>query len=305
MDLTSHSKQKPNLIVLRSKQCLCNHRLIVKDNYDTFKLTTTAGSLSLAGSIPPDNSYQVRQLREAGAIVLAKSNMAEFAWSPNVTKSSILGTTRNPYDLNQVSAGSSGVTAAAVADNFGTLGFRNPSSHTALVGLRSTIGLTSRDGIVPLFLNRDIGGPMVKSVEDAALVLNVIAGYDPADPVTAAVEGVDLPDYTAFLDESSLQDARLGVVEQLFRTDTANSEVVALMDRAIAELTSQGASAESVTIPNLDSLVERVWSGANTFAYDIRLTSVQLLSRWGLSVGASIAVLSPSGSAVAHRAASP
>ena len=237
----------------------------------------SAGSLSLAGSIPPDDSYQVRQLREAGAIVLAKSNMAEFAWSPNLTESSILGTTRNPYDLDRVPAGSSGGTAAAVAANFGTLGLgtdtgnsiRGPSSHTALVGLRSTIGLTSRDGIVPLFLNRDVGGPMVKSVEDAALVLNAIAGYDPADPVTAAVEGVDLPDYFTFLDESGLQDARLGVVEQLFRTDTADAEVVALMDRAIAELTSQGATVESVTIPNLDSLVERVWSGANTFAYDI------------------------------------
>ena len=251
--------------------------VIVKDNYDTFDLPTTAGSFSLAGSIPPDDSYQVRQLREAGAIVLAKSNMAEFAWSPNVTESSILGTTRNPYDLDRVPAGSSGGTAAAVAANFGTLGLgtdtgnsiRGPSSHTALVGLRSTIGLTSRDGIVPLYLNRDIGGPMVKSVEDAALVLNAIAGYDPADPVTAAVEGVDLPDYTTFLDESGLQDARLGVVEQLFRTDTADAEVVALMDRAIAELTGQGASVESVTIPNLDSLVGRAWSGANTFAYDI------------------------------------
>ena len=251
--------------------------VIVKDNYDTFDLPTTAGSLSLAGSIPPNDSFQVRQLRKAGAIVLAKSNMAEFAWSPNLTESSILGTTRNPYDLDRVPAGSSGGTAAAVSTNFGTLGLgtdtgnsiRGPSSHTALVGLRSTIGLTSRDGIVPLFLNRDIGGPIVKSVEDAALVLNAIAGYDPADPVTEAVKGVTLPDYTTFLDKSRLQGARLGVVEQLFRTDTADSEVVALMDRAIAELTSQGATVESVTIPNLDNLVDRVWSGANTFAYDI------------------------------------
>ncbi|MGF1479920.1 MAG: amidase [Cyanophyceae cyanobacterium] len=251
--------------------------VIVKDNYDTFNQPTTAGSLSLAGSIPPNDSYQVRQLREAGAIVLAKSNMAEFAWSPNVTESSILGTTRNPYNLDRVPAGSSGGTAAAVAANFGTLGLgtdtgnsiRGPSSHTALVGLRSTIGLTSRDGIVPLFLNRDIGGPMVKSVEDAALVLNAIAGYDPADPVTAAVQGVDLPDYTTFLDESGLLDARLGVVQQLFRTDTADAEVVALMEQAISELTSQGAIVEPVTIPNLDSLVGRVWSGANTFAFDI------------------------------------
>src|SRR5262247_2258325 len=134
--------------------------VIVKDNYDTKDLQTTGGSLALKGSIPPDDAYQVRKLREAGAIVLAKSNMAEWAFSPMLTESSIAGVTRNPYDLERVPAGSSGGTAAAVAASFGAVGLgsdtgnsiRGPSSHNALVGIRSTMGLTSRDGIIPLYL---------------------------------------------------------------------------------------------------------------------------------------------------------
>src|SRR5262249_20971488 len=171
--------------------------LIVKDNFNTADMPTTAGSLSLKGSVPPRDAFQVRKLREAGAVVLAKSNMAEFAWSPFETVSSMLpGYTRNPYALDRVPAGSSGGTAAAIAANFGTVGLgtdtgnsiRGPSSHTSLVGIRSTMGLTSRDGIGPLFLNRDIGGPMARTVADAVAVFDVIAGYDPADPVTAAAQ---------------------------------------------------------------------------------------------------------------------
>jgi Amidase len=147
--------------------------VIVKDNYDTFDLPTTAGSLSLKDTIPPDDAFQVRKLREAGALVLAKSNMAEFAWSPYETVNSVLpGYTRNPYALDRVPDGSSGGTAVAVAANFGAVGLgtdtgnsiRGPAAHTSLVGIRSTMGLTSRDGIVPLFLERDIGGPITRSV---------------------------------------------------------------------------------------------------------------------------------------------
>jgi Asp-tRNA(Asn)/Glu-tRNA(Gln) amidotransferase A subunit family amidase len=169
--------------------------VIVKDNFDTNDMPTTAGSLSLQGSVPPDDAFQVRKLREAGAIVLAKSNMAEFAFSPYETVGSALpGYTRNPYALNRVTAGSSGGTAGAVAANLGAVGMgtdtgnsiRGPSSHNCLVGIRSTMGLTSRDGIVPLYLDRDIGGPMTRTVEDAAIVFDVIAGHDPADPAAPA-----------------------------------------------------------------------------------------------------------------------
>jgi len=138
--------------------------LIIKDNYDTFDLQTAAGSLAMKGSLPPDDAYQVRKLREAGAIILAKSNMAEWAFSPYQTVSSILGTTRNPYNLEHVPAGSSGGTAAAVAASLGAAGLgtdtgnsiRGPSSHCCLIGIRSTMGLTSRDGIVPLYSRNDI-----------------------------------------------------------------------------------------------------------------------------------------------------
>ena len=172
--------------------------IIVKDNYDTVDMPTSAGSLSLKGSIPPRDAFQIRKLREAGAIMLVKTNMAEFAFDPFETVGSLLpGYTRNPYALDRVTAGSSGGTAAAVAANFGAVGLgtdtgnsiRGPASHTSLVGMRSTMGLTSRDGIVPLFLDKDIGGPMARTVADAVAIFDVIAGYDPADPVTAASQG--------------------------------------------------------------------------------------------------------------------
>src|SRR5579864_7151085 len=127
--------------------------VIVKDNYDTYELQTTGGSLAMKGNVPPTDSFMVKKLCEAGAIVLAKSNMAEWAFSPYVTMSSIAGTTRNPYDLERVPAGSSGGTAAAVAASLGEVGvgtdtgnsIRGPSSHNSLVGIRPTMGLTSRD----------------------------------------------------------------------------------------------------------------------------------------------------------------
>src|SRR5215471_11917303 len=148
--------------------------VIVKDNYDTYDLQTTGGSLALKGFVPKEDAYMVKKIREAGAIVLAKSNMAEWAFSPYVTVSSIAGITRNPYDLDRVPAGSSGGTAAAVAANLGEIGLgtdtgnsvRGPSSHNALVGIRPTMDLTSRDGIIPLYFGNDIGGPMARSVED-------------------------------------------------------------------------------------------------------------------------------------------
>ena len=188
--------------------------VIVKDNYDIAHLPTSAGSLALADSVPPDDAFQVRMIRDAGGIVLAKSNMAEFAFSPYETVGSRLpGYTRNPYALNRVTAGSSGGTAAAVAASFGTVGLgtdtgnsiRGPSAHQALVGIRSTMGLTSRDGIVPLNLARDIGGPIARTVADAVAVLDVIAGHDPADPVTAASLGRAVGPYADALRDDGLR----------------------------------------------------------------------------------------------------
>ena len=199
--------------------------VIVKDNYDTHDLPTTNGTLAFRGAIPPDDAYQVRKLREAGAIVLAKSNLAEFASSGAFTLSSVLpGFSRNPYDPTRVTAGSSGGTGAAVAANFGAVGLgsdtgssiRGPSSHQALVGFRTTMGLTSRDGIAPLSAARDVGGPMARTVADAVAVLEVIVGQDPADPVTFESEGRVPENYRQFLDADALQGARIGVLRQFF-----------------------------------------------------------------------------------------
>jgi amidase len=242
--------------------------VIVKDNYDTHDMPTSAGSLSLKDARPPDDAYQVRKLREAGAIVVAKSNMAEFAFSPFHTVGSALpGHTRNPYATNRVPAGSSGGTAAAVAASFGVAGLgtdtgnsiRGPSSHTALVGIRSTLGLTSRDGIVPLYLDHDVGGPMAKSVRDAAIVLSAIAGHDPADAMTAAAQHHPHGDYTRYLDADALDGARIGVLRQLSDRPGADAQVLARFAQALDDLRAAGATVvDGLTLAVLDGLVPPV-----------------------------------------------
>ena len=192
--------------------------VILKDNFDTADMPTEAGSIALRGANPPDDAFMVERLREAGAIVIAKSNMGEWAFSPYETISSTHGETRNAYDLSRVPAGSSGGTASAIAANFGIIGMgtdtgnsiRGPASHLDLVGLRSTIGATSRDGIVPLLLNRDVGGPLMRNVTDTAIVFSVIAGVDPADPVTAAAAGRVQDDYTRVSQKGRLAGCTAG-----------------------------------------------------------------------------------------------
>ncbi len=250
--------------------------VIVKDNYDTAGLQTTGGSLALKGSIPPDDAYQVKKIREAGAIVLAKSNMAEWAFSPYVTVSSIAGITRNPYDLERVPAGSSGGTAAAVAANLGAVGLgtdtgnsiRGPSSHNCLVGIRSTMGLTSRDGIIPLYLRNDIGGPITRTLEDAVRVLEVVAGYDPADPITKHSEGKAQKNYTQFLDRVGLKGARIGVFRKYIDTATTDPQIKALMEKAIADLKSLGAEIiDPFVVPEYDELIKNIW--CDVFHHDV------------------------------------
>ena len=176
-------------------------------------MVTSGGSIALKDSIPPDDAFMVRRLREADAIIIAKTNMAEWAFSPRETISSSFGVTANAYDVTRVPAGSSGGTASAVAASFAVAGLgsdtgnsiRGPSSHLALVGIRSTMGLTSRDGVIPLIADRDIAGPIARSVEDVAILFNVLAGYDPADPYTEAGRGKREDDYTEFLDAGALR----------------------------------------------------------------------------------------------------
>jgi amidase len=250
--------------------------VIVKDNFDTQDLQTTGGSVALKGSLPPDDASQVRKLREAGAIVLAKSNMDEWAFRPVVTESSTAGITRNPYDLERVPAGSSGGTAAAVAASFGTVGLgsdtgnsiRGPASHNSLVGIRSTMGLTSRDGIIPLFLRQDIGGPLARTVEDAVRILEVIAGYDPADPITKASVGKVPKSYAQFLKKDGLKGVRLGVFRRYLDAPTTDPQIKEVMSKAIADMKAQGALiVDPFDLPNYQELTRNI--SCNSFHYDL------------------------------------
>ena len=236
--------------------------MLIKDNYDTFDMVTTGGSIALRYSIPPDDAFMVARLREADAILIAKTNMAEWAFSPRQTISSSFGTTANAYDQTRVPAGSSGGTASGVAASFGVAGMgsdtgnsiRGPASHLALFGIRSTIGLTSRDGIIPLAFDRDIAGPMTRTVEDAARIFNVVAGYDPADSLTEGGRGKREEDYTKFLKADGLQGIRLGVLRALVNTEDADAEITTLFERSLTELTAAGAVIiDDFEIPDLDA----------------------------------------------------
>ncbi len=254
---------------------------IVKDNYETADMPTTAGSLSLAGMMTGKDAFVVERLRNAGAVILAKANMHEFAFSQYETVSSILpGYTRNPYDTSRVTAGSSGGTAAAVAANFGVIGLgtdtgasiRGPASFQALVGIRPTMGLTSRGGVVPVFLDSDVTGPLTRTVADAAAVLQVIAGVDPADPATEAGGGRPPSAYRAALQDGGLNGARIGVWHQVYDTPTTDPGVAKAFSAALAQLRRSGASVvDPVVIEGLDDLRrgQRGLGGCNRFKFDL------------------------------------
>jgi amidase len=258
--------------------------MIVKDNFETKGLQTTDGALAFAGYIPDKDAFQVKRIKDAGAIVLAKSSMAEWAFSPYETVNSILpGYTRNPYALNRVTAGSSGGTAAAIAASFGLVGLgsdtgnsiRGPSSHQALAGIRSTMGLTSRSGVFPLSLMADIAGPMARTVEDAAKVFEVIAGEDPGDPVTAAARGHVPQQHADGLDRGALKGAVIGVLRQAYERETTDPEVVRVFMAAVEDLRRAGATiVDPATVEGLDEIRRAQSSGPATgpcmgFKYDL------------------------------------
>ena len=253
--------------------------MIVKDNFETVDLAVTAGSLSLAGYTASRDAFQVARIRQAGAIVLAKSNMAEFAFSPYETVSSILpGYTKNPYATDRVTAGSSGGTAAAVSANLGLAGLgtdtgnsiRGPSAHNALVGIRSTMGLTSRAGVVPLNLAADIAGPMTRTVADAAAVFQVIVGEDPDDPATAVSRGRPPENYSAALVRDGLRGARIGVLVQAYNPAAADSGVLAVFRKALEDLRGAGAVIlDSVRVDSLDAWRRAQAGSCFPFKYDL------------------------------------
>lgn len=250
--------------------------IVVKDNFDTHDMVTSGGSITLKESYPPDDAFMVRKLRDAGAIIIAKTNMAEWAFSPRETVSSSFGRTANAYDINFVPAGSSGGTASAVAANFAVAGMgsdtgnsiRGPSSHLALFGIRSTIGLTSRDGVIPLIFDRDIAGPMARTVEDGVKLFNVVAGYDPNDSLS--IPNKREVDYRSFLKRDGLKGKRIGVLRRLVDHDTADREIKRLFFNALDDIRSAGGTIiDSVVIKDFDSLNNEIQSCAS-FRYDLK-----------------------------------
>lgn len=245
--------------------------VVLKDNFDTFDMPTTGGSQLLNGSIPPDDAFTVKKLRDAGAIILAKLNLHEWAGGggsvsgatdPEILKAGAVpngsstagGQTLNPHDLTRGPAGSSGGTGAAIAAVFAPLGMgtdtggsvRGPSSVNGIVGLKLTHGLLSRDGIIPLALTFDTGGPMARSVYDIALALNVMTGVDPADPATQKSAGKFSRDYTNSLRIGALKGARIGVARDF---TGKNAEVDRVFNEAVATLGKLGATLVDVKYP--------------------------------------------------------
>ena len=252
---------------------------IVKDNFETIGLQSAAGSLSLRGFVSNKDAFQVKRIKDAGALVLAKSNMAEFAFSPYETVNSILpGYSRNPYALDRVTAGSSGGTAAAVAANLGAIGLgsdtgnsiRGPAAHQALAGIRSTMGLTSRAGVVPLSLLADIAGPMTRSLADAVAVFQVIAGEDPDDPATSASRGRPIPNYAEALQRDGLRGARIGILRQAYERETTDPEVVEVFMAAVEDLKRAGATILDPARVELGDVRRQPGAGSCAgFKYDI------------------------------------
>jgi amidase len=225
--------------------------LLIKDNIDTAdRMNTTAGSLALLGSTPPNDAFVAAQLRKAGAVILGKTNLSEWA---NIRSSHSTsgwsgrgGLTRNPYALDRNPCGSSSGTAAAVSANLCAAGVGTetdgsvvcPSSANGLAGMKPTLGLISRTGIIPISHSQDTSGPMARTVRDVAILLGAMAGADPEDKITASSAGKVQPDYTKFLDHNGLKGARIGVVRKYFGFHDAVDQ---LMNKLIDEMKSAGA----------------------------------------------------------------
>ncbi len=239
--------------------------VLIKDNIATAdRMDTTAGSLALVGSRPPQDAFVVRRLRQAGAVLLGKTNLSEWAnircsyatsgWSGRG------GLTKNPYALDRNPSGSSSGSAVAVAANLcaAAVGTEtdgsvvSPSSVNGLVGIKPTVGLVSRAGIIPISHTQDTAGPMARSVRDAALLLGVLAGLDPDDKATAAGEGKFSVDYTKYLDPNGLKGARIGVARNYFGFHDA---VDAVMAAALEALKRGGATlVDPADLPNMDKV---------------------------------------------------
>jgi amidase len=226
--------------------------VLIKDNIDTAdRMMTTAGSLALVGSKPAKDSFVAQKLRAAGAVILGKTNLSEWA---NIRSSHSVsgwsgrgGMTRNPYALDRNPCGSSSGTGAGISANLAVAGIGTetdgsivcPSSSNGLAGIKPTVGLVSRGGIIPISHSQDGAGPMCRTVRDAAILLGALTGVDPDDPATAASAGKSQTDYAQYCDPNGLKGARIGVARKYFGFSDA---VDALMEQALGVIKQQGAT---------------------------------------------------------------
>lgn len=222
--------------------------VLVKDNFETVDLETTAGSLSLKGFFPNQDAFLVDKIKRAGGIIIAKANLHEFAiWGETI--SSVKGQTLNPYDLTRTPGGSSGGTGAGIACDFALLGLgtdtinsvRSPASANNLVGIRPTLGLLSRTGIVPYSYTQDTAGPLARTVKDAVIALEVMKGIDAADASTQSQVGQGLGDFRESLQPDGLRNKRIGVLRTLFGSNENHQATNHVVNRAIENMKVSGA----------------------------------------------------------------
>jgi amidase len=255
--------------------------IILKDNYNTADMPTTGSTLALASFVPGEDAFIVRRLREAGAIIVGKSNLHELA-AGITSVSSMGGQTRNPYDPRRCPGGSSGGTGAAIAASFAVVGWgsdtcgsiRIPAAFGSLYGLRPTSGLVSRNGVIPLSHTQDVIGPLARTVTDLAIALDITVGYDPADSATKALEGRPPVRFVQSLDRDALRGKRLGVLRNYITgTDGDIADSIRATARAMGAL---GAEVIDVTIPNLDSLV----AGSGVINFEFKWDLMDFLARF-------------------------
>jgi amidase len=237
--------------------------VLIKGNIDTFdRMSTTAGSLALEGSIALQDAFLVERLREAGALILGKTNLSEWAnfRGRNSTSgwSSLGGLTRNPYALDRTACGSSSGSAAAVAANLCAVAVGTetdgsiicPAQTNGIVGIKPTVGLISRSGIIPIAHSQDTAGPMARTVADAAVLLGAMAGVDETDAATLVEDRSAYEDYTRFLDPDGLKGARIGVARSLFGSD---KRVLLIIESGLETMKSSGAELIDVKLPSSDT----------------------------------------------------
>ena len=256
--------------------------VIVKDNYNTTDMPTSGSSVSLAGFVPSANATQVDRLLDAGAIVIAKSNLHEFAYG--ITSiSSLTGQTRNPYDPRRVPGGSSGGTGAAVAASLGAVGMgsdtcgsiRIPSAFNNLVGLRPSKGLSSIYGVMPLSHTQDVAGPLARNVTDLALVLDAVSGHDPKDEATSIMANRPAPGFFDKLDSESLDGLRVGRLTDYI--DRADNTVETVIDQALEQLSEAG----TIVIDLEISEMSRLLSSSGLIGHEFRNDLNQYLENFG------------------------